>query len=82
MGWVLPAQILPAISNVLVNLNKGNLAVAPIRTQAGWNIIKLEDKRAYQAPSLNEAKNDIRQALMQQQRGELVKKLRDGAKVQ
>ena len=82
VGWVLSAQILPAISNVMVNLNKGALAVSPIRTQAGWNIIKLEDKRAYQAPGLNEAKNDIRQALQQQQRAELVKRLRDGAKVQ
>lgn len=82
VGWVLPAQILPAISNVMVNLNKGALAVAPIRTQAGWNIIKVEDKRAYQAPSLNEAKNDIRQAFQQQQRAEFVKRLRDGAKVQ
>ena len=82
VGWVLPAQILPAISNVMVNLNKGSLAVAPIRTQAGWNIIKVEDKRAYQAPSLNDAKNEIRQSLAQQQRAELVKRLRDSAKVQ
>lgn len=82
IGWVLSAQILPAISNVMVNLNKGAIAVAPIRTQAGWNIIRLEDKRAYQAPGLNEAKNDIRQGLQQQQRAELVKRLRDGAKVQ
>lgn len=82
VGWVLPAQILPAISNVLVNLKKGSVAVAPIRTQAGWNIIKLEDKRAYQPPSLDNAKNDIRQALIQQQRADLVKKLRDAARVQ
>jgi len=82
VGWVLPAQILPAISNVMVNLKKGTLAVAPIRTQAGWNIIKVEDKRAYQAPGLNEAKNEIRQSLIQQQRADLVKRLRDGAKVQ
>lgn len=82
VGWVLPAQILPAISNVMVNLNKGALAVAPILTQAGWNIIKVEDKRAYQAPGLNEAKNDIRQAFQQQQRADYVKRLRDGAKVQ
>lgn len=82
VGWVLPAQILPAISNVMVNLNKGTLAVSPIRTQAGWNIIKVEDKRAYQPPGLNEAKNDIRQALQQQQRADLVKRLREGAKVQ
>lgn len=82
VGWVLPAQILPAISNVMVNLNKGAIAVSPIATQAGWNIIKVEDKRLYQAPGLNEAKNDIRQALQQQQRAELVKRLRDNAKVQ
>ena len=82
VGWVLPAQILPAISNVLVNLKKGSVAVAPIRTQAGWNIIKLEDQRSYQAPGLNEAKNDIRQALAQQQRADFVKRLREGAKVQ
>jgi peptidyl-prolyl cis-trans isomerase C len=82
VGWMLAAQILPAISNVMVNLNKGTLAVSPIRTQAGWNIIKVEDKRAYQPPGLNEAKNDIRQALQQQQRADLVKRLREGAKVQ
>jgi peptidyl-prolyl cis-trans isomerase C len=82
VGWVLPAQILPAISNVLVNLKKGSVAVAPIRTQAGWNIIKLEDQRSYQPPGLNEAKNDIRQALLQQQRADFVKRLREGAKIQ
>lgn len=82
VGWVLPAQILPAISNVLVNLKKGSVSVAPIRTQAGWNIIKLEGQRNYQAPGLNEAKNDIRLALAQQQRVDFVKRLREGAKVQ
>lgn len=82
VGWVLPAQILPAISNVMVNLKKGSVAVAPIRTQAGWNIIKLEDQRSYQPPALNEAKNDIRQALLQQQRFDFVKRLREGAKIQ
>jgi peptidyl-prolyl cis-trans isomerase C len=82
VGWVLPAQILPAISNVMVNLKKGSVAVAPIRTQSGWNIIKLEDQRSYQPPSLNEAKNDLRQALLQQQRVDFVKRLREGAKIQ
>jgi peptidyl-prolyl cis-trans isomerase C len=82
VGWVLPSQILPAISNVMVNLNKGTLAAAPIQTQAGWNIIRVEDKRTFQPPKLEDAKNDLRAALLQQQRAELVKKLRDAAKVQ
>jgi peptidyl-prolyl cis-trans isomerase C len=82
VGWVLPAQILPAISNVLVNLKKGSVAVAPIRTQVGWNIIKLEDQRKFLPPGLNESKNDIRQELIQQQRMDFVRGLREAAKVQ
>ena len=81
VGWVVAAQILPAISNVMVNLTKGGLSVAPIQTPAGWNIIKLEDKRAFVPPSFDLAKNDIRQMLLQQQRFEYVKTLRDKAKV-
>jgi len=82
VGWVLPGQILPAISNVMVNLNTGALSAAPIQTQAGWNIIKVEGKRPFKAPTLNEAKNEIRAALMQQQRAELVNRLRAAAKVE
>lgn len=81
VGWVVAAQILPAISNVMVNLTKGSLSVAPIQTPAGWNIIKLEDKRAFVAPSYDLAKNDIRQMLLQKQRFDYVKTLRDKAKV-
>jgi peptidyl-prolyl cis-trans isomerase C len=82
VGWVLPSQILPAIANVMVNLSKGTLAAAPIQTPAGWNIIRVDDTRPFQAPSLEDARNDVRAALLQQQRVELVKKLRDTAKVQ
>ena len=81
VGWVLPGQILPAISNVMVNLNKGSLVAAPIQTPAGWNIIKLEDKRPFKAPTFDEAKNETRQMLAQKQRFEYVKKLREAAKV-
>lgn len=81
VGWVVPAQILPAISNVMVNLVKGALAAAPIQTPAGWNLIRLEDIRLFKAPTFDEAKNDIRQMLVQKQRFEYVKKLRDTAKV-
>jgi peptidyl-prolyl cis-trans isomerase C len=81
VGWVLPGQILPAIANVMVNLAKGTLVAAPIQTPTGWNIIKVEDKRPFKAPTFDEAKNEIRNMLAQKQRFEYVKKLRDAAKV-
>ena len=65
----------------MVNLAKGALAAAPIQTSAGWNILKLEDTRPFKAPTLDEAKNEIRQMLVQKQRFEYVKKLRENAKV-
>ena len=81
VGWVVAAQILPAISNVMVNMTKGALSAAPIQTPSGWNIIKLEDKRAFVAPSFELAKNDIRQMLLQKQRFDYIKSLRDKAKI-
>jgi peptidyl-prolyl cis-trans isomerase C len=81
VGWVVPAQILPAISNVMVNLVKGSLAAAPIQTPAGWNLIKLEETRPFKAPTFDEAKNDIRQTLVQKQRFDYVKRLRANAKL-
>lgn len=81
VGWVLPSQILPAISNVMVNLRKGGLSAAPIQTPVGWNLIKMEDTRPFKAPSLEESKDNVRQMLMQQKRLAYVKKLRDAAKV-
>ena len=81
VGWVLSGQILPAIANVMVNLAKGTLVAAPIQTPTGWNIIKVEDKRTFKAPTFDEAKNEMRQMLTQKQRFDYVKKLRDAAKV-
>ena len=81
IGWVLPGQILPALSNVMVNLSKGGLVAAPIQTAAGWDIIKLEDTRPFKAPALIESQNEIRQLLVQKQRFEYVKKLKDAAKI-
>ena len=81
VGWVMPGQILPVISNVMVNLNKGSLAAAPIQTPAGWNIIKVEDVRPFQAPTLEESRENIRQMITQQKRIDFAKKLRAAAKV-
>jgi peptidyl-prolyl cis-trans isomerase C len=81
LGWLLPGQVIPAISNVMVNLNKGGVSAAPIETSVGWQIIKVEDLRPYKAPSLDEVKNQIREALVQQRRLEYVKELVQSAQI-
>ncbi len=81
IGWLLADQIVPLISNVVVNLPKGSTVAAPIQTPTGWHVIRLNDTRPYVAPSFDEAKERVRQGLMQQQRATFIHKLQSEAKI-
>ena len=81
LGWLLPTQVTPVISAVMANIPKGGFSAAPIQTLSGWNIIKVDDKRPFKAPSLEESKDQVRSALIQKQRMEYLKKLRDAARI-
>ena len=80
VGWVLPNQLAPEIGTAVTKLQKGG-STAPIQTQSGWNIVKVDDKRSFKVPTLAEAQNQVRQQLLQQQRIELINKLRNAAKI-
>jgi peptidyl-prolyl cis-trans isomerase C len=81
LGWVLPGQVVAPVANVMVNLNKGAVANAPIQTQGGWVIVKVDDKRPFKFPTFDESKLQLRQAIVQQYLAETVKKLRESAKI-
>ena len=81
VGWVLPTQLNKEVSTAITKLNKGAYTTIPVQTQSGWNIVKVDDKRPFKVPTLAEAQNQVRQQLLQQQRIELVNKLRSDAKV-
>ena len=81
IGWVLPGQVVPQVANVIVNMNKGAITNAPIQTQIGWVIVKVDDKRPFKVPTFDEAKPQLRQAIVQQYLAETVKKLRESAKI-
>lgn len=81
VGWVLPSQLNKEISGAVTNLSKGGYTTTPIQTQSGWNLVKVDDKREFKVPTLSEAQNQVRQQLLQQQRIELLTKLRKEARV-
>ncbi len=63
------------------NLKKGEIS-NPISTEAGWNIVKLEDKKEVTIPAYDKAKEDIQRILSQQLQMQYVKELRAAAKVE
>lgn len=82
LGWVLPNQLIAPLASVVVNLRPGAIAVAPIATQAGWQVIKLNDKRKFEPPSLEESKPQLVRSLLTNHRAEYVQKLLKSAKIE
>ena len=81
LGWFLPEQIAPAISNVVVNLAPGAVSAAPIQVGPYWHVVKLTAKRPFQVPGFDESKNLLQAAVVQNRRAALLKKLSDAAVV-
>lgn len=78
LDWASPANYVPEFSNAMVALKKGEVTAAPVKSQFGYHIIKLEDTRAAKFPTLEEAKPQITQGIqqrrLQEYRDSLVKK--------
>ncbi len=68
LGWLLPHQIIPMVANVVVNMQPGALVTAPIQSERGWHLVKLQAIRPYEIPSLAVARDRVREGLVQQQR--------------
>lgn len=81
LGWLLSNQIVPAVANVVVNLTEGSMSAAPIETPGGWQVVRLEERRQFKAPKYDDVIPQLRAGLLQQQRVEAIKKLRESAKV-
>ncbi|MCK9533059.1 MAG: peptidylprolyl isomerase [Gammaproteobacteria bacterium] len=81
LGWFSAEQMVPPFADAVRKLKKGSYTKAPVQTQFGWHVIKLEDTRSVPAPSFAEVKERLHAALQQQRVAEYVQNLRKGAKV-
>ncbi len=66
LDWANPNAYVPEFAQALSALKKGQMTDAPVKTQFGYHVIKLEDTREAEFPSLEEVKPRIQQALQQQ----------------
>lgn len=82
LDWANPAGFVPEFSAVMVKLGKGQMTDAPVKSQFGWHIIRVEDIRETQLPKLDEVKAQITQQLQQQKLAKFQDDLRAKAKIQ
>src|SRR6202162_86975 len=81
LGYFTKDQMVPEFSEVAFKMYPGQLS-NPVKTQFGWHIIKLEDKRMRPVPELANIKEQIDTYLVRRAQSEYVAKLRQTAKVE
>lgn len=82
LDWLLPNQMLPMVSTVVVNLSKGQLSAAPIQTPSGWNVVRVENIREFVPPKFEDAHPQLRASLIQERRMAYLNQLRAAANIQ
>ncbi len=82
LGWANPDAFVKPFADALRALQKGQQTQKPVQTQFGWHLIKLDDVRDLKGPSYEEIKPQIQDQLQRKQFDELVKSLREKAKVE
>lgn len=81
LGYFTKDQMVPEFAEAAFKLDKGKIS-DPVKSQFGFHIIKVEDKRKQPAPSFADVKPQIEQFLGRKAQAELVAKLREGAKIE
>lgn len=85
LGWSDPSSYVPEFSTAMKKLNKGQMTDAPVKTQFGYHIIRVDDTRDAKAPELpkfEDVKPQIVQQLQQQKLAKFQEDLRAKAKIE
>jgi peptidyl-prolyl cis-trans isomerase C len=82
LDWNVPQTFDRQFSEAMVKLEKGKYTETPVRTRFGFHVIQLDDVRQVKFPALADVKPRIQQQLVQNKVEELIKGLREKAKVE
>jgi len=82
LDWASPSSYVPEFAEAMAKLPKGQTTPAPVKSQFGWHIIRVDDIRDAALPKLEEVRPQIAQSLQQQKLAAFQESLRKGAKIE
>ena len=81
LGWFTRERMVPEFADVAFKTAVGQIS-APVKTQFGWHVLKVEEKRLHQPPKLEDVKDQIAQYLERKAQQDIILGLRAKAKIE
>ncbi len=82
LGYFTKQDMVPEFANVAFALKKGEYTQTPVKTQFGWHVIKLEDRRQGKAGTYEQVAPEIAQRMTQQIVASKLQELRTAGKIE
>ncbi len=82
LGYFPKGEMVKAFSEAAFGMRPGDLSDKPIKTEFGYHVIKVEDRRKSAPPALDAVRGQIKNQIGQEMTAKLVKDMVDKAKVE
>ncbi len=82
LGYFVKDQMVKEFAEVAFAMKPGDVSQTPVKTEFGYHVIKVEDKRKQTLPTFDQAAPQLRSAVAQDIAEEVIQGLRKGAKVE
>lgn len=81
LGWFQGNAMVPEFTAGVEPLVKGGITQTPVKTQFGWHVIKLDDKRNAALPDFDSVKEGLRNVLVREKLNEQIAQIRASADI-
>ncbi len=82
LGWFKKGDLVPEFADAAFTMKKGDVSAAPVKTQFGFHVIKLDDRRPAKPPTFEEMEEELRVEMEREISATMIDQMREKAKIE